>query len=189
IAKREIVQPEGVSFLFKAWGVVPRIASCGLFAVIQLGGGVVPSLRHPPEKDFWNDVKTEKKLINKEVCMDIVWNLLDLDCNKYPSTFKATFDKNLKWMHWNFLTFHELKNSKRGLKRTQEHYLTSQNKHARFSDYEREVDESTSEDDSFLGDETEKDLKVMTFDEYMEWKLKMDVGLLMCSQQMALDFF
>lgn len=76
--------------------------------------------------------KTEKQLINKE----------------------GTFDKNLKWMHWKFLTFHELKSKKY---------------HARFSDYEREVNESTSEDDSFLGDETEKDLKVMTFDEYLEW--------------------
>ncbi|KAF0467314.1 hypothetical protein F8M41_026032 [Gigaspora margarita] len=134
-AKREIVQPEGVSFLFKAWGVVPRIASCGLFAVIQLGGGVVPSLSMGCrssgihlKKISGMMFKTEKQLINKE----------------------GTFDKNLKWMHWKFLTFHELKSKKY---------------HARFSDYEREVNESTSEDDSFLGDETEKDLKVMTFDE------------------------
>ncbi|CAG8808659.1 2894_t:CDS:2, partial [Gigaspora rosea] len=42
------------------WGVVPRIVSCGLFAVIQLGAGVVPSLRRLPEEDFWDDVKIEK---------------------------------------------------------------------------------------------------------------------------------
>ncbi|CAG8496457.1 4488_t:CDS:2, partial [Gigaspora rosea] len=182
-------------------GVVSRIVSCGLFAVIQLGGGVVPPKRlcelsgwPPEEEDFWNDVKIEKELINEEVCMDIEWNLLNLDCSLYPSTSKVTFDKKSQMDALEVLDISRTQkakefvnkvSSKLGLKRTQKHSLTPPNKHARLSDNESEANASTSEDsedDSLLDDNTERDLKNMTYDEFVKgfknesnesnWKLK-----------------
>ncbi|CAG8787563.1 3726_t:CDS:2, partial [Gigaspora rosea] len=181
--KDEARKKYAICLIQQAWGVVPRIVSCGLFAVIQLGGGVVPSL-----KDFWNDVKIEKELINKEVCMDVEWNLINLDCSLYPSTSKATFDKKSQMDALEVLDVSRTQkakeyankvSSKIGLKRTQKQSMTPPNKHARFSDNESESNEITIEDDSFLDDNTERDLKNMTFDEFVKgfknesnWKLK-----------------
>ncbi|CAG8794897.1 19265_t:CDS:2, partial [Gigaspora rosea] len=189
LTKHEIVQSEGVSFLFKAWGVVLRIVSCGLFAIIQFGGGVIPFLRwSPEEEDFQNDVKIEKELINEEVRMDIEWNLLNLDCRLYPSTFKATFDKQSQMDALEVLDILQTQKAKKyvnkvgskiGLKRTQKLSLIPPNKHARLFSNESEANESTSGDDSFLDDNTERDFKNMTSDKFVKgfkndsnWKLK-----------------
>ncbi|CAG8694716.1 14199_t:CDS:2, partial [Gigaspora rosea] len=161
------------------------------FAVVQLGEGVVPPKRlcelsrRPPEEDFWNEVKIEKQLINKEVCMDIEWNLLDLDCNLYPSTSKAILDKKSQMGALEILDISRPQkvkeyvnniSSKIGLKQTHKQSLTPPNKHAKLSDNENEANESTSEEDSFLD---QRDLKAMTFDEFVKgfknesnWRLK-----------------
>ncbi|RIB04528.1 hypothetical protein C2G38_673991 [Gigaspora rosea] len=126
----------------------------------------------PEEEDFWNDVKIEKELINEEVTFDKKSQMDALEVLDISRTQKAK-------------EFVNKVSSKLGLKRTQKHSLTPPNKHARLSDNESEANASTSEDsedDSLLDDNTERDLKNMTYDEFVKgfknesnesnWKLK-----------------